>query len=542
MMRSTVSNIQRRSLTLFWLLWVGLSTAPLLAYASPLWQNILADTPIADLIWIPILAIGWASWNLLALPAEGMDDSELDAILGVSLAAITGLALVVGPARWPTAFVFDHAGLLLWPLWILAMTWLIWGIGATRKVMAPLIYLLLVWPPVFEAIANETQTILVNWAIRILQVSTSQFSWIHAIQPFGTFDIAYRSLEVPVIVAQACSGADSLLGSAIVIPVIWFLLNGRWQSKAYLTVIALTGALVLNWFRLVVIVLAVHVIGPHFTFAYIHPVLGFVLFAMLTVLLVALIKPFGLFMPGTQAQTAIPRAGIGRLTAAIVLSGVVFFLLAPLFSLTKGSFGKPQPIHHNALAAMIPGLKGFVHTPVYHANESSILGPHSATLADMYVSISTGRAEAMVEVWSAASAGMLAAYGFHNCLLYHGDNIAAAQSFQLVPGVVATVYAVTLPANYVGGPRSTYVDVEWTDAVKQPDGVRYLRWSLAAFPQSAPQTAVAATSASLEPLTVAEAMVAPQTHGTWHGNIAATKSGLISLAEQILHQSLQPKA
>ncbi|AUW95156.1 hypothetical protein BXT84_15320 [Sulfobacillus thermotolerans] len=537
---SAISRTPRHSLTGFWILWVGLCTAPLLAYASPLWQNILADTPIADLIWIPILAIGWASWNLLAVPFEGPDDSELDAILGISLAAITGLALIVGPARWPTAFVFDHAGLLLWPLWILAMTWLFWGIGATRKVLGPLVYLLLVWPPVFEAIANATQTLLVTWAIRILQYSTASFGWIHAIQPFGTFNVAYGHIEFPVIVAEACSGADSLLGAAIVIPVIWFLLNGRWQHKLYLSLIALTGALVLNWIRLIAIVLAVHIIGPHFTFSYIHPVLGFVLFAMLTVVLIGLMRPFGLSMPSPQENRSIPHAGVGRLIAAILLSGLVFYLLTPLFSLAKGSFGKPQPISHNALSALIPDLRGFMSASVYHANESSILGPHSATLADMYVDTHTGH-EALVEVWSAANANMLAAYGFHNCLLYHGDNIAAAQSFQLIPGIVATAYAVTLPANYVGGPRSTYVDIEWTDSVKQPDGVRYLRWSLAAFPASAPSLS-SSSPIRLDPLTVSEAMVAPRTHGTWTGAIATTKTNLITMAERILHQSLQPKA
>ncbi|WP_430626429.1 hypothetical protein [Sulfobacillus thermotolerans] len=93
----------------------------------------------------------------------------------------------------------------------------------------------------------------------------------------------------------------------------------------------------------------------------------------------------------------------------------------------------------------------------------------------------------------------------------------------------------------MGGPRSTYVDIEWTDSVKQPDGVRYLRWSLAAFPASAPSLA-SSSPIRLEPLTVSEAMVAPRTHGTWTGAIATTKTNLITMAERILHQSLQPKA
>ncbi len=542
MISKAISTTQRRSSTLLWILWVGVSTAPLLAYASPLWQNILADTPIADLIWIPILAMGWASWNLLVIPSTANDDSELDAILGFSLALLTGMALVIGPARWPTAFVFDHGGLLLWPLWILAMTWLFWGLDATSKVTGPLLYLFLVWPPVFEGIANATQTLLVNWAIKILEISTSRLHWIHAVQPFGTFDVAYRSTEFAVIVAQACSGADSVLGAAIVIPVIWFLLNGKRSHKAYLALIALVGALVLNWLRLVMIVLAVHVIGPQFTFAYIHPVLGFILFALLTVFLILLMKPLGLSIPGSQASPRIRPVGIGRILAAIVVASAVFFLLIPLFSLAQGSFGKPQTIQRNALALLFPPLPGLSRHIVYHANEESILGPHSATLAELYANPRIG-SQAMVEVWSAADANMLATYGFHNCLLYHGDTIAAAQSFQLMPGVVATVYAVTLPANYVGGPRSTYVDVEWTDAVRKPDGLRFMRWSLAAFPGSSPTLPQTATqNLSMNPLTVTQSMVAPQSHGQWTGNIEKTKKILVVLAKQLLQKSLESHA
>ena len=69
-----------------WMLWMVTSAAPLIAYASPLWQNLLADTPIADLIWIPVLAFGWAMWNIQMAPSQAEDDRELDLILGAGFA------------------------------------------------------------------------------------------------------------------------------------------------------------------------------------------------------------------------------------------------------------------------------------------------------------------------------------------------------------------------------------------------------------------------------------------------------------------------
>lgn len=528
-----------RSPLLLWIFWVTLSVVPLLAYASPLWQNILSDTPIADLVWIPVLAIGWATWGIFTGDYFNPDDSELNGILGVSLSLLVGLVVVLGPERWPTFFVYDHGGLLLWPIWILAMTWIFWGIEATRKVSAPLIYLILVWPPIFQSLANHTQTVLVRWAIAMLQMLTKHFAWIRAAQINGTFNVSYRGHAVLVIVAQACSGADSLLGAAIVIPVIWFMLNGSRWVKSLLSTIALVGALILNWVRLALIVSAVHILGPHVTFSYIHPVLGFVLFALLAFGLSLLLKPFGLTMPTLTRSKNMRTAGWGRVISATVVAGVVSILLAPLFSLPKGTFGNPKPISQYNVVNFLPSLPQFTKNPVYYANESSVLGPNSATEADLYFMPSNDR-QALVELWSTASASALATYGFHDCLLYHGDNIQSSQSFQLVPGVIATAYAVTLPPIHVGGKGNTYVDIEWSDAFKTPRGIRYLRWSIAAFPSTRPNpTNIRLTKLKLDSLTPVQAMTAPATQGTWNGTILKTKMVLIALAREIFHLSVK---
>lgn len=541
MIRTEPQANLKRPLIVLWALWVVVSTVPLLAYASPLWQNILADTPIADLIWIPLLAIGWASWSLFTGEFTNPDDSELNGILGMSLAVMTGLALVLGPARWPSFFVYNHGGLLLWPVWILAMTWLFWGLEATRKVAAPLLYLILVWPPIFETLSNHTQSVLVRWAVSILELLSQHVQWLHSTSIAGTFLVGYGTQQVLVVVAQACSGADSLLGAAIVIPVIWFMLKGTEWHKTLLSTIALVGALVLNWLRLALIVLSVHVLGPKITFAYIHPVLGFVLFALLAVLLVVLLNPLSLGMPSVRRSQSVRYAGWGRIAGAIAMSIVVFVLLDPLFSLPQGTFGNPKPVSRYNVRTFLPAIPQFVQTSVYHANESSVLGPHSATQADLYITPVTGR-QTLVEMWSTASANALATYGFHACLLYHGDNIQSVQSFQLIPGVVATAYAVVLPPDHVGGARSTYVDIEWSDAVKTTSGVRYMRWSIAAFPQTVPEPSnLRGAMVKLDPLSAVQAMTAPATQGTWNSQVLKTKTVLIALAKELLVTSLKER-
>lgn len=524
----------------YWLLWVSVSVAPLLAYASPLWNNLLADTPIADLIWIPIIALGWALWNILSdNNSPEPDDGELNFILGTMLAVMTGAALILAPERWPILFVHDHGGLLLWPFWILAMTWLFWGLSATRAVLAPLTYLFLVWPPIFEAVANATQNVLVHWAVGSLVLFSHDVQWLVPSLPVGTFSVLYHNHPVLVVVAQACSGADSLLGSAIVIPVLWFAFKGRLISKMWISLLALLGSLIINWVRLAIIVLAVHLIGPGITFSDIHPILGFLLFALLVAGLMLLSRPLGLGIPPLSLDPHIKKPGWGRISSAAVLAGIIVILLWPLFSLPEGSFGNPSTVPVFNPRTFLPPLPGFAKNPVYYANESSVLGPGAATQADMYF-ISAGTGQALVEMWSTPSAAKLATYGFHACLLYHGDTLKAVKSFQLVPGVIATAYSVQLPPNYVGGPRSTYVDVEWNDAVSVHGQIRYMRWSIAAFPHNAPLLPPGFRSpGSLKPLSVVQSMVAPSSQGHWDSWIVKTRTTLVAMAGTIFRNSLE---
>lgn len=532
----TTSSIPQRG-AVVWPLWFVVSVLPLLAYANPLWNSLLADTPIADLLWIPLIALGWASWNVATTPPATGEDSDLNVIAGVFLAIVTGAALVLAPERWPATFVYDHVGLLLWPVWIIAVTVLFWGATATRRILAPMIYLLLVWPPVFEGIANATQRVLVGWADAMLTALARSVSWLQAAQPLGTYAVEYHQHPVLVVVAQACSGADSLLGSAIIIPVVWFVFRGRPRNKAWLTAITLVGALVMNWVRLALVVLAVHVVGPTVTFSYIHPVLGFVLFMLLVVMVIALFRPFHVKLPTRQTTGGLPLPSWGRLLTGCVLAALTCALLVPLFSLPRGSFGNPSPVLGYNVRTFLPQLAAFTRRPVYYANEGSVLGMGSATQADLYVS-RQGAGQVTVEMWSTPNANALATYGFQACLLYHGDNLMAVRSFQLVRGVVATAYAVALPPDQVGGTRSAYVDVEWNNAIVYHGRIHYMRWSIAAFPGQVPGGAsLVRTAPRLLPLSPVQAMVAPASSGHWAPSVLEMRRALVALAQEIFNQS-----
>lgn len=503
--------------------WGLVSLLPMAAYAMPLWQNALADTPLAYLIWIPLLAVGWAGWNLATLSTPYPDDRELDLLIGLGLTALVGAILALAPMRWAASMVYGQAGLLLWPLWALGLAWILFGIGVTRRLALPLLYWGLAWPPIFSGIADATQGFLVRWASDAVTLLSRTTSWVHAGSLPGTFFVDHAGHSVEVVVAQACSGADSLLGAAILLPLLLTIWKGPAVRRAVLAALALAGALVLNWLRLLILVAAVHFLGGNLTFTVIHPFLGFALFALLGLLLSALTRPLGLSPSSLPKNVPLVLPGKRRTAVAGALAAGLFTMLWPLFTTPLGNAGNPLSVPDTELSRLIPPLPGFARSVAYQADESSILGPHSATVAFLYRTASG--ANALAEVWSTPNAASLASYGFRDCLLYHGDQIIATQSFSLPSGLPAVAYAVAMAPATVGGTRPVYVDVEWNSVVKTPAGLRYLRWSVAAFPQSPtlwpPSIRLASAARALSGL---QQLSVPPSEGKWPAYLEATKT------------------
>jgi exosortase/archaeosortase family protein len=402
-----------------------------------------------------------------------------------------------------------------------------------------MLYFLFVWPPIFKTVADATQGVLVHWSTDSLVALSQVVHWLRPTIPSGTFLVWHGAHPVEVIVAQACSGADSLIGSAILLPLIFTMLRGAKWAIWTTAALALIGAIISNWVRLALIVGSVHWIGPAFTFQFIHPVMGFVLFFGLMLALVWLAGKLGLSLRSHAARVAWSMPGKARLVLASASSLALFVILWPLFRLPPGNFGNPLPVTTDNIEALMPSLPHLRRQQVYYANESSVLGLGSATLAMTYV---TGQgAQALVEVWSSPDASALATYGFRNCLVYHGDHLSAQKSFALAPGIVATAYLVTLPPLVYGGPSSHYVDIEWADAIRGPQGVRYLRWSVAAFPTPSTLWAntLARQFARSRPTLGLQGLTAPPTRGSWPVQLASMRHTLRTLAQELYQDTAQ---
>ncbi|MGC8488385.1 MAG: archaeosortase/exosortase family protein [Clostridia bacterium] len=493
------------------LVWALLSMVPLAAYAAPLWQNALADTPIAYLIWIPVLAVMWGAWNLASIPSRYPDDRELNLLVGGALLLVVGFVAAVGAEKWPVTFVYDHAGLLLWPLWTLGVAWTLFGVGVTPRLLGPLAYLWLSWPQIFTPLVNFTQMLLTGWSIRMIDVLASAVPWVRSAEPAGNFLVQHGTTWMGVVIAQACSGADSLLGAAILLPLLLTFYRGHWWGRVLLVLAALAGALIANWLRLAMLIAALHWIGSAFTFDVLHPVLGAVLFMGLTLGLMGTGSLLGLHLEALPRSIELRVGGTSQFVAAILVSAGLFGALLPVFTIPLGSLANPLGVRTSAVDPLLPSITGFQSSVVYRYNENSVLGPGAYTVARAYNN--DKGATAVAEVWSTPNQGRLISYGFDNCLVYHGDAILARESFALKNGIPATIYAVYLPPRSLNGPRALYLDIEWQTALKTPQGLRYVRWSVASFPfpsRDWPNVGVAT-----HPLRGLMALAVPPSEGQW---------------------------
>lgn len=456
---------------------------PLVAYIIPLWQSALADTPLAYLIWVPILGFVWAIWELhRAEPYP--DDREINFLLGLGLLALAGFILVAGPTLWPFSFIGADAGLLVWPFWVLGVAWLLFGVGVTKPLAWPLAYFLLAWPPLFTVVVARSQTALTTTAVQIIGAIGAHLHWMHAVPPVGTYLIAHGATQVPVYISSACSGADSLLAVIIILPILLTQFIGPAWRKFWLVVAAAVLAVLLNLLRLLLLILSVHLQGPAFALGVLHPVLGLLLFFLLVVLLAVLAVRVGLAPArgdGSLRQLALP--GWRRSTTAALAAVVVAVLLAPVVLDRTTLQGTPIVEAQPRLMRVMPHPEGFIRMPLGNYNDASILGQGAVSSA---VAFSTrSGAYVMAELWRTPDLGALSSYTYYNCLLFHGSKIVALRPFLVAPQTPAVLYVVELPPPHPGGRSATWLDVEWTISVRLAGRTQYVRIALAAPRQDA---------------------------------------------------------
>ena len=270
--------------------------------AGRLAQDSLSNVPEAYLIWIPIVAGFWMIWNL---QHQGMD-SVLRRFVAVRvLGMVAGLGVVlawglygVEPAR------FNQRALLAWPLWTALVMAGIYGPQVLRLIYRPLLYLYLVWPPLYIALVNALNPFLERLADGFFTSLSHRVPWVLATETRGLYWVHHGTHWSGINITAACSGSDSILALLVLFPIALLVFQMSRIQQLLLLLGGILLAFITNILRILVIFWATHQWGSRIAFGIIHPVLGPLLFVMLVLVL--------LWYGGRQVRPATPSGTFGE--------------------------------------------------------------------------------------------------------------------------------------------------------------------------------------------------------------------------------------
>lgn len=313
------------------LLWLFTSIVPVVPFIIPLFRQAFADTPIAYLIWIPIIAFGWSLRNLSYTEENKEKKNDRYRWIGNILSIVTALIWIIGAYYFGDFFFQFTFGLLFWGLWSITSAFVYWGKKAASSIIIPMLYLTLGWPPIYMTLIDWVNPILSNIAIRLLLDFTTFVTWIQ----FSGTDIfsvgSHAGKQVLVSVTYGCSGSDSVLTILVLFPVLFLLMKGNALLRIGLLFAGCIAVFILNIIRIFLIIFALHWIGYDFAFYVIHPLLGTTFF----VAVILLLAIFGLrtnpntIPPASATINLLPLPWFSRLLIAIAT--LVTIVLIPFY-------------------------------------------------------------------------------------------------------------------------------------------------------------------------------------------------------------------
>ena len=296
-----------------------------------LFQLVLADTPIAYLVSIPIIAFGWSLHKISTM--SEYSDTKLNQYrwIGIFLSLIIGMIWVVSFYSFKIFFFRYDLGLLLWGIWSIAIGLVFWGYSAFRALRIPVIYLLLGWPPLYITIINWVNPFLSFWSIHLLNVFIGSGRWIRYTGS-GIYSVISNSgSHVLVSVSYACSGSDSVMAMLVLFPVLYILMKVGFSKKVGLLLLSGVLVFLLNVVRIILIFLSLHWVGYQFAFNVVHPLLGPIFFVIVIFLLSIFALRSTVPTSNVKPKLSLPNPSLWQIVALLSIAIITSIALSPIY-------------------------------------------------------------------------------------------------------------------------------------------------------------------------------------------------------------------
>jgi exosortase/archaeosortase family protein len=440
------------------------------------------ETPLADLILVPLLAAGVFAAATRRHPYVGLLRlGWFDLLLAATLLGLALALLVVGPVFWSKYFWTMRLDLLALPLFVAGGVLLLFGARAIVPFWFPLLSLFLAWPLPYLALLEHALAGFTEATVAVVAAVAPKLGLATPMPGAGagTFLLEHGSRSFSLSIGSACSGVNALVGFFVLAVFALYFVEGRLSRR--LGWLALGAMLV--WVANIARILALFATGSAFgeraAVAVLHPIAGLVALNLAALVLLAQMPRFHLFwrelepvhVDSPLAEPAPPekRASTTRLVGRILLLGAA----AAAFAAADGQLATAaRGLTNDGLTA----IPAFADRPIA-ANGWTIrrsetigwaapyYGSHSSWIRYVLRPKRPGRGAFTVWLDAVRSPdlGALDAYTLAHCYAFHGFSVDAARRIDLGDGVIGQSFVYTTS-------RTDWHAVSWQWPVRRGGG------------------------------------------------------------------------
>jgi exosortase len=263
-----------------------------------------SDSPESVLLVIPLVAFALIALKLVGVARHG-DEVAVNVVFALPFLLVLAALLVWLPVTLSYFYWVYRVDLLAVPAFVAVAVIMLFGLPALWAARAAFFLLVLGWPPVLD------------WVVRLVADPLARLqSWLAAgllapfhldVHRFGQTFVFGSGPNAPAItVATACAGLVGVFSMGLVAGFVALVSRGNGRRKLLWLGLALLLALVGNLIRIVVLVTVAAHSGVHRSLGIFHATGGLLLFIVFLVVVLLLLRPFGLELPAFGFDRAEP--------------------------------------------------------------------------------------------------------------------------------------------------------------------------------------------------------------------------------------------
>lgn len=442
------------------------------------------DSPLAYLGLIPFVAAALCFATARPGPHEPeVHDRYLDRIIGIPLVVVPVLVLLVLPAQLSTYFWIWRIDLLTLPLFAAGTVALVFGTRTLVRIRLGLLWLFAAWPVPYQYGLQHGLEPFTNLTVRTLRRVTDVVS-LAAFEPGreGAFTVSGPGESFTVVVASACSGANSLVGFLLVGGATAMLSRGSRRAKVVWLAVGAALVWALNVVRILLIFLVGGWWGERTAIDVFHPYIGLVFFSVAVTTMMLTSSRFGVELGRGRVERPSLAASVERGAPRWMAAGAVLLVVASLAGSldaqlkvvdpVAGALGAPRLGSFADTAVEMNGFRGevidrFEWTERFFGSDSDWTryefdGPGTTELAATIPIIA--------DVVTTSDVQTFNDFGVEACYKFHGYDVQGDRRVDLGNGVTGSLLVWKDPASPI-----TWTTVYWHWPVSTDDGVRYQR-------------------------------------------------------------------